>query len=143
MNTEHVNDIQIQQYLFDRSNCDVKVLAHIDTCEQCTSIVHEYEHLSQSVKELPDPVLDFDLATSVLENLPETKSNKRYVSNKNAFILLSFGVLAILLHVVKVDLIHWSEIENLPVYFTLSIALFIGVLSTLEMINTFKGKMAV
>ena len=143
MNTEHVNDIQIQQYLFDRSNCDVKVLAHINTCEQCMSIVHEYEHLSQSVKELPDPVLEFDLAASVLENLPKTKSNKGYVLNKNAFILLSFGVLAILLHVVKVDLIYWSEIENLPVYFTLSIALFIGVLSTLEMISTFKRKMTV
>lgn len=143
MNIEHVNDTQIQQYLFDRSNCDVKVLAHIDTCEQCMSIVHEYERLSQSVKELPDPVLDFDLATSILENLPETKSNKRYVLNKNAFILLSFGVLAILLHVVKVDMIHWSEIENLPVYFILSIALFIGVLSTLEIISTFKRKMTI
>ncbi|WP_299104573.1 hypothetical protein [uncultured Tenacibaculum sp.] len=143
MNTEHVNDTQIQQYLFDRSNCDVEVLAHIDTCEHCMSIVDEYQDISQTVKELPEPVLEFNLATSILENLPETKSNKRYVLNKNAFILLSFGVLAILLHVVKVDLIHWSEIENLPVYFTLSIALFIGVLSTLEIISTFKGKMTV
>lgn len=143
MNIEHVNDTQIQQYLFDRSNCDVKVLAHINTCEQCMSIVHEYEHLSQSVKELPDPVLDFDLATSILEKLPEVMPKKTYAFNKNAFILLGIGVIAILLHVVKIDLIHWSKVENLPIYFTLSIALFIGILSTLEIISTFKRKMTV
>ncbi|CAL2108422.1 conserved hypothetical protein [Tenacibaculum sp. 190524A02b] len=138
MSTEHVNEIQIQQYVFDLDNCDKTIITHINSCEHCKSLVNEYKYLSNDLKELTKPSLDFDIASQILEQLPEKKQSKPFISvNNSALVLLAIGVLAILIHTIS----NINIIESYSSYFIISIVFFITILSTIEMLQTFKRKL--
>lgn len=70
MSTEHLSDIEIQQYLTEKDNCSPLQLQHMQTCTYCQQAAAVYRELFQGLHQQPAAAFDFDLETLVLDQLP-------------------------------------------------------------------------
>jgi len=70
MNNGHLADELIQEYAWDPQNVGSPEQLHMSSCDQCKSIAANYRLLFLQVEELDAPAFDFDLAQSVLNQLP-------------------------------------------------------------------------
>jgi len=73
MRTEHLSEIEIQQYVWDKANCETGIIEHIETCENCRAEAATYQLLFSAIKEQQKPAFDFDLAGLVLPQLSPAK----------------------------------------------------------------------
>jgi len=88
---KHLTDDEVQQFVVDRQNCEVKIVGHIHSCEVCRIKVEVYQLLIKGIKQQPQPAFDFDLSKMVLQQLPSPKTS---IANDNALIWI-FGFMAI------------------------------------------------
>jgi hypothetical protein len=83
MTNKHVNDIDIQQYVLLRDNCDENIIEHIEHCEHCKSKAAQYKFLFEEINRQDKPAFDFNLAALVMKQIPEPKTA---ASAENSFI---------------------------------------------------------
>ena len=74
MKNKHINEIEIQQYVLDKDDCDINIIEHINHCQRCKAEVEIYELLFDAIKEETNPVFEFDLANLVMQQLPEKQN---------------------------------------------------------------------
>ncbi|MEL6811114.1 MAG: hypothetical protein AAFP76_07255 [Bacteroidota bacterium] len=142
MKTLHVTDEQIQTYVFDLKHCDNPVIEHINSCTHCKGLVREYQYISNAVQALPQPGLDFNLAQSVLEKVPQPKQKHTPEYTRiGAWIILGLGVLAIGLNLVDSSPMGFMEREDFYVYFIGLVGLLIAVLWSLDLLKSFRKRM--
>ena len=82
MTSKHLNDADIQQYVLQKTNCDVEIIEHIRHCTNCKIKVEQYRLLFDGIEEQEKPIFDFNLTELVMEQLPE---HQQKVSNENSF----------------------------------------------------------
>ena len=70
---KHLTDDEVQQFVVDKLNCEKAILEHVHLCEGCKTKVEIYQMLITGIKQQPQPVFDFDLSASVLQQLPSRK----------------------------------------------------------------------
>src|SRR5690349_18244114 len=75
MTGNHLSEIDIQQYAFDKINCPKHIADHVETCEACALRVANYQLIFSEIKQYPKPVLDFDLEKMVLAKLSKPASS--------------------------------------------------------------------
>ncbi|UKB82300.1 hypothetical protein LF887_14940 [Chryseobacterium sp. MEBOG06] len=93
MKNMHLSEIEIQQYVLNKADCDNVITKHILQCQKCQSEVEFYQLLFTEIKEIPNPVFDFDVADLVIKQLPQRK----YLSLDKYFIALLSCISMILL----------------------------------------------
>jgi hypothetical protein len=82
MSGTHPSDEALQQYVLDPSACAPGEIDHIAGCPACRETTAAYRVLADTLKELPAPVFDFDLASAVtarLETPPESRRKESAV----------------------------------------------------------------
>jgi hypothetical protein len=77
MSGTHPSDEALQQYVLDPSACAPGEIDHIASCPNCREAVAAYRILADTLKELPAPVFDFDLASAVIVQLEKPPERKR------------------------------------------------------------------
>jgi hypothetical protein len=82
MKNKHLNDAEIQQYVLQKTNCDIDIIEHIQHCENCKIKAEHYKFLFEGIKQQEKPAFDFDLANLVIKQLPQSKQK---VSSDNFF----------------------------------------------------------
>ena len=78
MKNKHLSEIEIQQYVLSKEDCDTNIIEHINHCQKCKAEVEIYELLFAAIKKEPNPVFEFDIANLVMQQLPE-KQNFSFV----------------------------------------------------------------
>lgn len=74
MKQKHVNEIEIQQYVLRKDDCEITIIEHINHCQKCKAEVEVYELLFAEIKKKPNPVFEFDIANLVMQQLPEKQN---------------------------------------------------------------------
>lgn len=77
MSGTHPSDEALQQYVLDPAACTVEEIGHIGSCPNCREAAAAYRMLADTLKELPAPVFDFDLASAVIAQLEAPPQRKR------------------------------------------------------------------
>ena len=70
MVTKHLTDDEVQVYVVDKQNAEIRIIEHIHTCPACRAKVEVYLLLIRDIEQQPRPVFDFDLSATVLRQLP-------------------------------------------------------------------------
>lgn len=78
----HLNDNEIQQYVFQKEAYDSDIAMHIQHCISCKIKAEQYKLFFEGIKQQEKSSFDFNLADLVIAQLPES-SNK--VSNEKLF----------------------------------------------------------
>lgn len=74
MKNEHINEIEIQQYILAKDDCDINIVAHINHCQKCKAEVEIYELLFAAINAEPNPIFEFDLANLVMQQVSEKQN---------------------------------------------------------------------
>ncbi len=70
---KHLTDDEVQQFVIDKQHCEVNTLEHMHACKECTIKAEVYRSLITGIKQQPQPVFDFDLSASVINQLPKAQ----------------------------------------------------------------------
>lgn len=73
MTNEHLSDLDIQLFVFDKDNCEARIADHIRDCPACAIKAGQYNMLSEVLAWQEKPVFEFDLASTVMDSLPAVK----------------------------------------------------------------------
>lgn len=82
MTNKHLNDAEIQQFVLQKTNCDVDIIEHIQHCTNCKIKAEQYRLLFDGIREQEKPIFDFNLAELVMEQLPKRQQK---ISNEDSF----------------------------------------------------------
>lgn len=96
MRKEHLNDIEIQQYVFQKEDCDSGLISHMHSCKTCRSQAEHYTFLFEEVSQQEKPVFDFDLAGIVMEQLPQPEVAREKTASRFLVFSVIFSVSALL-----------------------------------------------
>ncbi len=143
MKNRHLTDLEIQEYAFDRSDCEASISEHIQACEVCTKRVGAYLFLATSLKDQQEPVLDYNLSALVIAQLPAEKSNQTssdYLLPITVCFSISLMLLTLYLFKDALQNILSATLEPQR-YFIMSTILFITMALVLDIISRFKKKM--
>ncbi|MGG7664344.1 hypothetical protein [Dyadobacter sp. BHUBP1] len=70
---DHLTDIEIQQYALDARSSGIAAATHIAQCPHCSGRVAFYQKMVGGMSAMPAEAFDFDLAKTVLAQLPARK----------------------------------------------------------------------
>ena len=126
---KHLSDHDIQQYTFDRLECNPKVREHITSCNICNMRVETYLSLSTSIKSQEDPIVEFNLSNQVLKQLKSTKEKTSIYSYViYGLIILSIGVSVSSLYSFKETIIDlFRSIPAISLAFIISITILMSL----------------
>ncbi len=145
MKINHPSESEIQQYALDRTASESQVIQHIDTCEACRLIAQNYMHLFTAIQEQPKAYFDFDLASLVLQQLPDRK----YRFSLNLFFpyvfascgLITLGFLIYKFRIFILNLITGNF--SITMYLVLLIPLFVLVFQSMDMYRRYRNQMSI
>jgi len=143
MKNKHLTDSEIQQFTFDKSECEKDAVEHISSCSLCKQRVEDYLLLSTSIKSIPDPALGFDLSKSVLMQL-EISSKKKPHLDYFVYALIMLSTLAVGLCVAYFGsvFINWFKGNStVSMAFILCIALSILMILVIDIMKSHSRKM--
>ena len=129
MKINHVNEIEIQQFVLNKDECEITVIEHIHHCQKCKTEVEIYELLFAEIKKEPNPVFECDIANLVMQQLPE----KQNFSFEKYLITLLSGVSIIILSI----LIYFINKYFPTVFSGISIIQFSLIMVTILLISLF------
>ena len=92
--TAHLTELEIQQYVIDKTACDAKVVDHVATCSDCRLKSEVYQLMFTEIKQQPAPEFDFNLSDMVLAKLPVSQPKLNH-SDSSIFILPAGAILLI------------------------------------------------
>ena len=143
MITRHLTDHEMQQYALDSSNCEMKIVEHVEHCEECTDNVISYQLLFSGIKHQAIPAFDFNLSEMVLAQLPSPKS--RFSLDRVLVYLLA--LITILLAAVIFYFFHeylvslFTGITQYQIYLILPAIITILLILCIDMHKNYKKKM--
>ncbi len=144
MKTTHVNDHDIQKFTFDLSECEAEIIKHIHSCSECKKRAESYLSLSITIKDQPEPVLEFNLTELVLDKIPlSSKKESDYTYFIYFLIIVSVGVVVSSLYYFKgifIDLFNNTNTTAISTSFMVSVALLIIVALSLDLVRSFNKK---
>lgn len=73
MNTKHLSDQELQEYALDGENCPPQFNEHIQLCKFCRQKAELYQLMFSPTVKPSGPMFDFDIAESVMQQLPAQK----------------------------------------------------------------------
>ncbi|MFK8101451.1 MAG: anti-sigma factor [Saprospiraceae bacterium] len=142
MKNKHLTDLEIQAYAFDQPEKKALLMEHLQDCTVCQKRVEAYLSLATTIKDQPQPVLDYNLSELVLAQLPTEKSKKPttdYLISITVFLSISL-VLGVLYFYKET----FPDLRNATIisqqHFIVSTIFFISIASAIDIISTFKKK---
>ena len=84
----HATDTDIQTYVFDISNVQASIIAHINSCEHCKKNATAYDLFSEEIKKTEVPTLTIDIS-KILEPIPKEVLQIKPVKNLRLHIISS------------------------------------------------------
>jgi hypothetical protein len=137
MKLNHLNDEDIQQYALDKAGCDISVISHINTCENCKAKAEAYKLLFAGIQEQPKPVFDFDVTQLVLEQLPQPKPAFEW-SSLEQYLVASIvaAIVAVSLYIFRQYLL--SILTGMSTYIVYAIAISMVVIITFKIYEMYK-----
>lgn len=143
MTNKHLNDTEIQQYLLEKTNCDIDIIEHIRHCAYCKLEAEQYALLFEGIKQQENPIFDFNLADLIIEQLPKPQSE---FSGENSFFYFIFFIaiffISILLYLFGNNLLSLflgikPILISLIITTVISILVFLGI----DMYRKYKTQM--
>ncbi len=142
MKNEHINEKEIQQYVFGKDVCDINIIEHINHCQKCKAEVEIYELIFAAIKEEPNPVFEFDIANLVMQQLPEKQN---FSFDKYLIALLSGGsiiLLSILIYLInKYFPTLFNGVSSIQFSLITVTILLISIFIYIDMKKNYKDKM--
>ena len=74
MRNKHLDEIEIQQYLFEEHNFPPDIDEHIKHCKECRIRAEQYRLIFELVRDQKKPVFDFMLDKLVMKLVNENKT---------------------------------------------------------------------
>jgi hypothetical protein len=143
MNTDHLTEMEIQQYTFDKEDCESSIMNHIKICDSCKAKAALYQVISSEIKNIQSPVFDFNLAGLVLSRIPQRESKFSL-----AVLLVYFIVfLSVTLILISFYLLYgyltnlFNDISPSFFYLVAIPAITLVVFQAIEMYKNFQNKM--
>ena len=84
----HLSERALQQAAEAAPSLPVSQAAHLHDCRLCQGRVATYQHLFAAAAHLPKPAFDFDLAATILTQLPRAKPAFPWVLSAAAALVL-------------------------------------------------------
>jgi len=88
MTNKHLNDIEIQQYVLEKTNCDTDIVEHMQHCTNCEAKAAEYNLIFDEIQQQAKPIFNFNLADLVVAQLP--KPQPKVAKEKWVFYFIIF-----------------------------------------------------
>ncbi len=140
----HLTELEIQEYAFDKENSNTSVGNHIESCNICKVKVDAYRLIFSEVKNIQKPVFDYDLQGLVLSGIAPPKTGFSFSIFSGYFIAIVtaaiLGISAILIRGFLADMFN-----DVPSYFyntLVVLAILITVFQSIEMYIRFQNKMS-
>lgn len=139
----HADDLSIQKYAFDRTECEPSLVRHINICEACLAKVKSYASLAARVKAQPEPILTYNLSSLLLSQIQQ-KTEK---SSKGSYLYALVISVAVCFFAVAIYLFTNTAsylLDGTPthqVYFTISGVVFTFSILVFDQIRTFDRKL--
>ena len=92
MVTKHLTDEEVQQYVFEREHCEMKIVEHIHRCGECKLKAEIYQSLVTGIKQRLQPTFNFDLSELVVQQLPSPSPKQKTNDRLLLWVLLVTGV---------------------------------------------------
>src|SRR6185437_3096752 len=73
MTNKHLNDDEVQQYVLQKTECDVDIVKHVESCETCKIKAKQYDLLFEGINQQEKPGFDFNIADLVIAKLPQSR----------------------------------------------------------------------
>ena len=86
----HLTDVDVQQFVLNKADCNADIITHMHNCEYCKTKAETYQLLFSEIKQQPKSAFDFDLSELVMKQLPQAKPGFSLNSLPGYFIMLSF-----------------------------------------------------
>jgi hypothetical protein len=147
---KHLDDLDIQQFVLDKANCGLDVVAHMNQCSQCQTKVETYKLLFTEIKEQPKPVFDFDLSAAVLKQVT-TKKSKFSLNSLPGYLVIFSALAAIGIpsYLYKTKITHFfktyilgiaSGISSVVIYLVIITFLIFLIFQFIEMYKKYQRK---
>lgn len=91
MTNKHLKDIEIQQYVLEKENCDIDVVEHIQHCTNCAAKAAQYNLLFDGIEQQEKPIFNFNVADLVVAQL--SKPQPKVANEKWVFYFIVFVAL--------------------------------------------------
>ncbi len=124
MTSSHLSERALQDAAESNALLPATQAAHLHSCHLCQRRVAAYQHLFTATAHLPPPTLDFDLAASVLAQMPRPRP---------AFPWVLSGVAALVLGVVVAFVVLFGSML-VPVFQSLSTGLGAGLVAVVGLL---------
>jgi hypothetical protein len=137
MSNIHPYEKELQQYALGKSDSNTNVIAHIESCFDCQSVVSTYQMLFSKIKEQPAAAFDFDLQELVLSKLPKPQTR---LSTEDAIagFLVVFTCICIGIPVYIFRKIILNTFIDIPPIFIYSIIISTSVILIIKIISLYK-----
>jgi hypothetical protein len=148
MNGVHPSDMELQQYVLDRSACLPDTVAHLDWCAECQAGIAAYGVLFGGLKQQPGAAFDFDVEALVLERVagtgaaaaaPKSRKERQFNFMLGAMIFAIGGIPAWLFR--KNAFYVFTGVSAFFLYLMLGAALMIVLLRILAMYKKYQRRM--
>ena len=139
----HLSEMQIQQYVLDKANCEKVLTEHIGSCESCKARAANYQLLFCELKEQPKPAFEFNVSVLVLAKLPKQKKD---ASRRGLWLYIlvfaAFGLIATPLYMLKEDIRKMLG-NTLPaaIYLVVTTAVLIVAFQVVEIFRKYKRQL--
>ncbi len=142
MKNKHINEIEIQQYVLAKDDCDIVIVEHINHCQKCKAEAEIYELLFAAIKKEQNPVFKFDIANLVMQRLPEKQN---FSFDKYLIALLStvsIAILSILIYLTnKYFPTVFNGISSIQFLLIMVTVLLISIFIYIDMNRNYKNQM--
>jgi hypothetical protein len=146
----HLTDIDIQQYVLNKADCNANIIMHMHDCEYCKTKAETYKLLFFEIKQQPKSAFDFDLSGLVLKQLPQAKPGFSLNSLPGYSILLSFfAAVGISSYLYKAKIVYFfktyilgitSGISSIVIFLVVATFLIFLIFQCIEMYRKYQRK---
>ena len=143
MTARHLTDYEMQQYALNSTNCEMKIVEHVEQCEECKAKVVSYQLLFSGIKQQAIPAFDFNLSEMVLAQLTSSKS--RFSLDRVLVYLLALITIllaAVIFYIFQEYLVSlFTGITPYLIYLILPAIITILLILCIDMHKNYKKKM--
>jgi hypothetical protein len=143
MKDTHLSELEIQEFVLNRSDSQADTLAHLQTCGHCRATAEQYRLLFTGIEDQVKPEFDFDLSELVLASVSTTKPPFKW-TNSVVYGLSALGlffiVLVLILFKENVSVI-FNGFKKMTLYLLLATTLVIAGFLALELYKGYIKKM--
>lgn len=143
MTNNHLNDAEIQQYVLQKTQCNIDIVKHVQNCKTCKIKAEQYNLLFEGIKQQGNPVFDFNLADLVIGQLSKSRVK---VSNDKSFSYFIFFIslfsLCIIFYLFRDSLLSlFKEITPILVALIITTVTCLFVILCIDMYRKYQTQM--